>query len=197
MNKYSASMVSHAFWMDEFSEYIDLVNEGMSEEEIRSKSIDDNYFKQSSKSRARDMFNVLSKRVNSLDKDLITLFPSLDIQNQRLVNLISIMNINTLFKEFMYETYRDELIVGDEKLNDYEVEGFFNQKMQESDQVAQWTEKTIGRLRSVFKTFVREAGLMKDHGDYDDVIRPLIDFRLEDSLRTNQNNEALAIFLGR
>lgn len=197
MKKYSAGMVSHAFWLNEFSQYIDLVNDGISKEEIKNKGLEDNYFKQSSKVRAKRMIGVLDRRVESLDEDYWELYPKLDVNSQKVVNLIAIMNNNQLFKEFMYEIYRDELIVGDAKLYDYEVESFFNQKVQESEQIAKWTDVTIKRLTGVFKTFNREAGLLKDQGKYDDVIRPVIDYRLEDLLVAKKNNEMLAILLGR
>lgn len=197
MKKYSAGMVSHAFWLNEFSQYVGLVDDGISKEEIKVKSLEDNYFKQSSKARAKDMFNILSRRVESLDEDYWELYLKLDVTSQKVVNLIAIMNNNQLFKEFMYEVYRDELIVGDAKLYNYEIESFFNQKIQENEQIAKWTDVTIRRLMGVFKTFNREAGLLRDQGKYDDVIRPVIDYRLEDLLVTKRNNEMLAILLGR
>lgn len=197
MKKYSAGMVSHSFWQDEFSQYIDLVNEGLSADEIKYKSIEENYFHQSSKARSKDLNNVLKRRVTKLNQDYIKLYPSLQLTDKELVNLMSIMKLNSLFEEFMYETYRDELIVGDAKLYDYEVESFFSRKQQENAQVANWTDQTITRLTGIFKTFIREAGLMKDHGEYDDVIRPFMDYRLENLMRINKDNRILSIFLGR
>lgn len=190
-------MVSHSFWQDEFSQYIDLVNEGLSADEIKYKSIEENYFHQSSKARSKDLNNVLKRRVTKLNQDYIKLYPSLQLTDKELVNLMSIMKLNSLFEEFMYETYRDELIVGDAKLYDYEVESFFSRKQQENAQVANWTDQTITRLTGIFKTFIREAGLMKDHGEYDDVIRPFMDYRLENLMRINKDNRILSIFLGR
>jgi len=197
MKKYSAGMVSHSFWFEEFSKYIDLVNEGLSTEEIKDKSIEDNYFKQTSAYRAKRMVNVLAKRVSKLGEAYIVAYPTLQLSDRKLVNLMAIMKTDDLFEDFMYETYRDELIVGDSKLHDYEVEGFFNRKQQESEQVAGWTDETIKRLMGIFKTFVREAGLMTDKGDYDEIIRPFMNFQLEDLMTTNNDNKISAIFLGR
>lgn len=190
-------MVSHSFWQDEFSQYIELINEGLSVDEIKEKSIEDNYFHQSSKARSKDLNNILRRRVTKLNQDYIDIYPSLQLADKKLINLMSIMKVNNLFEEFMYETYRDELIVGDAKLYDYEVGSFFSRKQQESEQVASWTDQTITRLTGVFKTIVREAGLMKDQGEYDDVIRPFVDYRLEDMMRVNKDNRILSIFLGR
>lgn len=197
MKKYSAGMVSHSFWQDEFSQYVDLVNEGLSDDEIRTKCVDDNYLQQKSVHRATDLFNVLRKRISFLDESYIEAYPTMQLSDKKLVNLMSIIKMDNLFEDFMYETYRDELIVGDAQLHDYEVEGFFNRKQQESEQVADWTDQTIKRLTGIFKTFIREAGLMSDKGDYDEVIRPLIGYQLEDLMTANNDNKILAIFLGR
>jgi len=197
MKKYSAGMVSHSFWQDEFSQYIDLVNDGLSREEIKCKSVEDNYFQQSSVNRSTDVFNTLTRRVFILDESYIEAYPTLQLSDKKLVNLMSIIKTDKLFEEFMYETYRDELIVGDAKLHDYEVAGFFNRKQQESEQVAGWTDQTIKRLTGVFKTFVREAGLMKNQGNYDEVIRPFMNYQLEDLMNASNDKKILAIFLGR
>ncbi|MFH5811800.1 DUF1819 family protein [Companilactobacillus sp. FL22-1] len=197
MKKYSAGMVSHSFWQDEFSQYIDLLNNGLTADEIRNKSINDNYFHQTSEARSRDLNNVLKRRIAKLDSSYIEIYPSLLLADKKLINLMSILKLNPLFEDFMYETYRDELIVGDAKLYDYEVAGFFNRKQQESVQIANWTDQTIKRLTGIFKTFIREADLMKDQGEYDEVIRPIMDYRLEDLMTSNNDNKILAIFLGR
>lgn len=190
-------MVSHAFWQDEFSQYIDLVNKGLNAEEIKQKSIEDNYFQQISKRRSENLSRTLRRRIASLDKSYVETYPKLPLSDKKIVNLMSITKIDDLFSDFMYETYRDELIVGDAKLYDYEVEGFFNRKQQESKQVAGWTDQTIRRLTLTFKTFIREAGLMKDKGEYDEIIRPFMGYQLEDLMNANKDNKILAIFLGR
>lgn len=197
MKKYSAGMVSDSFWQDEFSIYIELMNEGLTPDEIREKAIESNYFHQRSKNRIIRMINTMKRRIASLDESYIEIYPELQLADKKIINLMSIMKMDDLFEEFMYETYRDELIVGDAKLYDYEVEGFFNRKQQESTQIANWTDQTIKRLTGIFKTFIREAGLMKDQGEYDDVIRPIMDYRLEDLMTANHDNKILAIFLGR
>jgi len=197
MPKYSATMVSHSFWFTEFQEYIELLNEGLIEDEIRTKAIDENYFKQRTVARTKDVLLILNRRLETLDMDYFTLLPKLDLNNQRLVNLISIMNMDQLFFEFMYEIYRGELILGDAQLHEYEIEAFFNRKRVESVQVAGWTDETVERLTSTFKSFAREAGLLIDQNEYDSVRRPMVDLRLEDLLRKKNANQNLAVLLGR
>lgn len=197
MAEYSATMVSQSFWFSEFKQYIDLVNDGQTVAEIREKVVDQNTFQQSTAARAQDMFNTVKRRVATLDSAYLELFVTLDVGSQKLVNLISIMKLDQLFDEFMYEVYRDELVLGDSQLHDYEVEAFFSRKQAENAQIATWTNETIERLIRIFKTFPREAGLMSDRGNYDQVKRPLLDLSLESLLQGKKEHRILAVLLGR
>lgn len=197
MPQYSASLVSHSFWFQEFSQYLALRAQGDDDEYIRYLAIEENVFQQQSTARARRMVQTLKRRINVLDEDYYDLFPSLDLANQKLVNLSASLQLDPLFNDFLYEVYRNELILGDAKLYSYEVEAFFSQKQIENARVAAWTEQTTRRLASTFKSFLREAGLLEDQGDYDQVKRPLLDTRLEILLHTKGLTRLLAAFLGR
>lgn len=197
MPQYSASMVSHSFWFNEFSQYLELKEQGNNDDDIRYLAIEENLFQQQSTARALRMVQTLKRRVNVLDEDYFDLFSSLDLTNQKLINLSASLQLDPLFDEFLYEVYRNELILGDAKLYSYEVEAFFSQKQIENPKVASWTEQTTRRLASTFKAFLREAGLLEDQGDYDQVKRPLLDTRLEILLHTKGLTRQLAAFLGR
>ncbi|NLR09719.1 MULTISPECIES: DUF1819 family protein [Lactobacillaceae] len=197
MARYSASMITHSFWFNEFSQYLALRSQGISDDDIRLMSVEENYFQQRSTARARDMVRTIKRRVSVLDEDYFDLFPSLDLANQKLINLISVLKINQLFDDFMYEVYRSELLLGDAKLHSYEVEAFFNQQQVANEQISKWTEQTIHRLAGTFKTFLREADLLEDQGDFDLVKRPLLDTRLEILLQSKGATRQLAALLGR
>ncbi|WP_367295968.1 DUF1819 family protein [Levilactobacillus yonginensis] len=197
MSQYSASIITHSFWFTEFSQYLELRDQGIDDADIRSMSIDDNYFQQQSTARALDMVRVVKQRVDTLDVDYFDLFPSLDLENQKIVNLLASLHLNRLFDEFMYEVYRNELLLGDAKLHSYEIEAFFSQKQVENEKIASWKEETIRRMAGTFKTFLREADLLENQGDYDLVKRPLLDVRLEMLLHTKGEDRQLAALVGR
>lgn len=197
MAQYSASMITHSFWFREFSQYLELREQGISDEDIRDMGIDENYFQQQSQARSRDMIRTIKSRVDVLDDDYFDLFPSLDLANQKIINLVASLKLNRLFDDFLYEVYRSELLLGDAKLHSYEIEAFFNQKQAANDQIATWTEQTVHRLSGTFKTFLREADLLEDQGDFDLVKRPLLDIRLELLLQEKGATRQLAALLGR
>ncbi|AKP67180.1 DUF1819 family protein [Companilactobacillus ginsenosidimutans] len=197
MPEYSANMISHSFWQDEFTLYIDFLNDDFTDAEIRKMAVEDNCFQQKTEARSIDTYRTLKRRIGSLDDDYLELYPSLDVSNKKLVNIISIMLMDKLFDEFMYEVFREEIMLGDSMLHDYEIEAFFTRKQVESDQVANWSDQTITRLTGLFKTFNRNAGLMIDKGSYDEIVRPFLDFRLEDLLQEKKQFRQLASLTGR
>lgn len=197
MSHYSATLVSQSFWFREFSQYLDLLTQGLSPEDIRDEALEENAFRMSSPARAKKMIYAVQRRVAVLDVDYYDLFPYLDIVNQKLVNLLAVMFSDTLFDEFMYEVYRKELLLGDGQLHPFEVETFFNQKRLENLQAARWTPQTVRRLASSYLSFLRETNLLVNQGTYDHVNRILIDQRLVTLLRAKEANPELAALIGR
>lgn len=184
MKEYRAT-VNHAFWFDEIKQYIQLVNSGVSAQEIRDEAINNNIFLATTSRRAKQMVGELERRVSSLSADIIKLFPQLDVQNQRIVTMISIMNTNKLIANFMYESYRTELITGDRLIDSREYMAFFNKKQSENLEIAKWTEPTIKRMKGIVKTFLRDAGLVEEREGKDYLKRPQLNSQLRQLLINN------------
>lgn len=178
MKKYNAGIVSTAFWYDEFRQYLQLINSGLTVEEIRQRAIEQNIFLASTKSRAKRMIGALSRRVASLDEDEKELFDALDIPNQKALNMVAIMNTNKLIREFMYEIYRNELILGDSVIEPHEYIAFFNKKQSESAEIAAWTDQTVHRMKGIIHTFLIDAGLVVEENGKDFIKRLQLNRRL-------------------
>lgn len=58
------------------------------------------------------IFNTVSTRVKELDTSLLALFEDCDISNQKFIVLLAIMRSDRLFFEFIYEGYREKLMLG-------------------------------------------------------------------------------------
>ena len=168
MKEYSAGIVSHAFWYDEFRQYIQLLNDGLTPAEIRVEVLQKNIFLASTPSRAKRMIGGLERRVAAINQDVLDIFLHLDIANQKVVDMISVMKTNKLIGEFMYEAYRSELILGDSVIEEHEYTAFFNKKQSESAEVAAWTDQTIHRIKGIIHTFLLDSGLVveRDGKDY-------------------------------
>ncbi|KRN19468.1 DUF1819 family protein [Lacticaseibacillus camelliae] len=197
MASYSAGAVKYPFWFYEFKQAMEWLDEGETWDQIQSRIITHNWFKLTSKGRRQNLYSQLTKRVMSLTDPIYSVFFNTDTDNQRLIDLIGLMNTNLLFKTFILRTYRDELMMGDQKLEDFEIQAFFRRLQAEDEKVAKWQDETIDRLAGTFRNYLRQAGLAKLNGSTLLVTRPLLDPALEDALVEVNHQDYVAALTGR
>lgn len=157
-------MNSHALWFNEFKICMELYRDGFTSAEIKEKSKDDNVLQMPSKDRARRAVDNLTKRIEALPSSIKEIFFSLNVENQKIVALLSLMLTNRLLDEFCYEVLRNEMIVGSTELANYKVVAFMQQKQAQDEQLANWSEQTAKRARNMLITFLKDAGLITTEG---------------------------------
>ena len=178
-DKYSAGLVSQSFWFVEFKKVIKLINEGKTDDEIKELCINENLFGAAKEYRAKRMYGYIWKRVKKLDDNLIQLFLSSDLQTQKLINLIAILRGDRLFFEFVFEVYREKILLGTPTLEDKDANIFFNNKEIQTEDVAKLTDATRKRLRSAYFNFMVDANLLSLNGKEKTITPPIIDIALE------------------
>ena len=183
--EYSAGMVKLSFWFSEFRKVIRLLNSGKTLPEIKKINLEENIFSAPTQARAIQIFNTVSTRVKSLDQSFYTLFEQSDISNQKLIVLIAVMQSDRLFFDFVYEVYREKLIIGVAELADSDFGIFFKDKQLQSEKVARWTDYTLKRLGKCYKTMLMEAGVTDRAKGNRKILKPILDKSLEDCLMAN------------
>ena len=158
--KYSAGLVSQSFWFVEFKKVIKLLNEGKTEKEIKELCINDNFFGAINENRAKRMYGYIWNRVKRLDDTMIHLFETSDLTTQKLINLIAILLGDRLFLEFIFEVYREKMIIGTDELSDFDLNIFFKNKEVQSDTVATWIDRTKRRHDSAYYNFMIDSNLI-------------------------------------
>ena len=193
---YSAGMVKLSFWFLESKKMVALLNSGMEFDEIKKLNLESNIFAAPTQARAIQMYNTISTRLKALDRSFYNLFDQMDVSNQKLLVLISIMASDTLFFDFMYEVFREKLIIGMNEIADRDVNVFFKDKQSQNDRVAKWTDYTLKRLGDCYKTLLMEAGVLNKTTGQREIIRPLIDRSLESNLKKQNMDLYISIFQG-
>lgn len=153
--------------------------------EIRTLHIDENIFSTPTKARSVQIFNTVSTRVKSLDQSFYQLFEKSEMSTQKIIVLISIMLTDSLFFGFVYEVYRDKLIIGSDELADSDIRIFFKNKQLQNERVANWTDYTLKRLGTCYKTILLEAGLTGSRIGTRKILKPILDKSLEECLKNN------------
>lgn len=195
--KYSASAVKLSFWFAEFRKVISFLHSGKSLNDIKELAVTDNIFSAATPMRSEQIFNTVTSRVLSLPEDYHNLFEKSNLETQKIIALIAVMETDALFYDFMNDVYREKLITGNTILTDADIRIFFTDKQRESEKVSGWTDATLDRLKRCYKTYLSEAGLLLERGKGDrKIIKPLIDNRLSALLAETNKNQIVSILLG-
>jgi hypothetical protein len=184
-NEYSAGMVKRSFWFSEFRRAIQHLDAGKTIAEIKQMNIKENIFAAPTQARAIQIFNTVVRRIKSLDQAFYLLFEQSDVSMQKIITLIAIMATDRLFFDFVYEVYREKLILGSDELADSDIRIFFKNKQMQSEKVAIWTDYTLKRLGTCYKTLLMEAGITDCSTGNRKILKPILDKSLEDCLRAN------------
>lgn len=172
---YSAGAVKFAFWFPEFRKEIAMLSDGMSLDEIKSACLDKNVFNASTPARAAMMYQTVTARIQELDASIYPLFQQSDLATQKLVNLTAIMMHESLFFDFMYEVFREKILMGTNELNDRDVRIFFRDKQLQDSKAATWTDQTLQRLGRTYKSYILGAGLSDQGQKTRKLFKPILD----------------------
>ncbi len=176
---YSAGLMSQSFWFLEFKKAVRLKKEGLDYDEIKKKCIEENLFGAAKEYRALRMAGYIITRMKAMDDTLIELFHSSDLATQKLINLIAILRTDRLFFEFIYDVYREKVMLGVECMEDTDVNIFFNRKETQSEVIADWKDSTKKHLRSCYLNFMTDANLLTVIEKKKNITPPILDIALE------------------
>lgn len=194
--QYSAGMVSRPFWYIEAKKTAKYLIECKDTKEIKDIVVKENIYQVSSEHRATQVFNTVVRRISSLDDFLINSIVNADIATSKLVVLLSVMKTDRLFFEFMYEIFRDKLILGDFNLKDRDVSNFFDTKKSQSEVISKWTDATITKLKRCYVRMLFEAGLINNSSG-DRTITPVImDYKVSSYLKEHNMSALICAITG-
>ena len=196
IQNYNAGITSYALWFSEFKLCVSMYQEGNTLDDIKQASDNNNVLEMPSRDRAKRASRNLTKRLKILPENIINQFEFLDVNNQKLVALLSMMLTNRLLNEFVYEVYRNEIILGDRVLEEREMIEFITRKQMESEQIAKLTDETSKRVRGILKTILRDAGLLNREKNIDIVLQPVIDIHLAKLMKQDHLNKELTALGG-
>ena len=155
------------------------MKDGLSFDEIKKKCVEENLFGAAKEYRALRMAGYIVNRLKVMDDTMVDLFLTSDLATQKLINLITILKQDLLFFEFIYEVYREKVILGSETLDDMDVKSFFTKKEAQSVLILGWKESTKNHLRSSYTGFMADANLLSVVDREKRITPPVLDIALE------------------
>ena len=183
--EYSAGIVSKGFWFLEFKKYLELLKIGNNENEIRKMQDEENIFSAPSKDYGKRIISEINKRIKVLSEEIKELFFESDTGTQKVINLLSIMGTDKLFFEYVYNSYRNELLLGTKEYNPGIVMKFLKEKAEQNEEVAKFSEKTLKRMQGTYGNYLKEAGLLEEKNKKILYGKVYLDYELEKLLMEN------------
>ncbi len=183
--EYSAGIVSKGFWFLEFKKFLEFLKNGKNEIEIRKLQDEENIFSASSKDYGKRIISEVNKRIKILPEGIKELFFKSDTGTQKVINLLSIMETDKLFFEYVYNSYRNELLLGTKEYNPGIVMKFLKEKAEQNEEVAKFSEKTLKRMQGTYGNYLKEAGLLEEKNKEILYGKVYLDYELEKLLRKN------------
>ena len=193
---YSAGLMSQSCWFIEFKRIVQLIATGKAEEEIKRECLENNLLGAVKEYRAKRMYGYLINRAKMLDEELIQLFMDGDLSTQKLINLVAILRGDRLFFEFLFEVYREKAILGQEELEDKDVNVFFRNKGNQSEIVENWNDSTKKHLKSNYMTCMADAGLIQVNKKKRIITTPIVDSQLAKYLERSGDHSLLVAISG-
>ena len=183
--EYSAGIVSKGFWFLEFKKFLEFLKDGKNENEIRKMQEEENIFSAPSKDYGKRIISEINKRIKVLPKEIKELFFESDTGTQKVINLLSIMGTDKLFFEYVYNSYRNELLLRTKEYNPGIVMKFLKEKAEQNEEVAKFNETTLKRMQRTYGNYLKEAGLLEEKNKEILYGKVYLDYELEKLLREN------------
>lgn len=193
---YSAGLMSQSFWFAEFRKVVRLISDGKTPDEVRALALSENLFGATKEYRAKRICGYLLNRVKTMDTGLLALFGKSDMSTQKLINLLTILRLDRLFFEFLFEVYREKVILGSPCLEDSAVRIFFKDKEVQSTEVEGWKDTTKRHLQSNYLNFMIQANLLTEIRKEKRITPPILDRPFELYLMDNGETALLKAITG-
>lgn len=182
-NKYTTTLNGAQFLLYEFSQIVKLKEQGLTDEEIKEKVIDENILQQEKVSSLKRRLRYLLPRVNVLDETLRCFVIHESIDTSKVINFYSILKTDRLFYEFMNEVIKEKFKSNNYNLEKKDLNAFFTYKAEQNDTLKSWSDSTIQRLKQVYMRMLEEVGILTDRKT-GELKRLIIDDQLKSHLRS-------------
>lgn len=193
--KYSAGMVSCLFWLNETLKTIPYYLDKISISEMKKIVVAQNLYQVRAEDRCKRIAGVIYKRLNTLNIDLIEEMKNSDINTARTIHLISIMKSDLLFFEFMNLVFKKTLQLGKKNLEVADIKNFFDEKIAQSEEVANFSTSAIAKLKQTYVKFLIESEIV-ENAKTKKILIPYIDYRIQDLLKKSDCGIYLSTITG-
>lgn len=174
MEDYSAKLTGEPFLFYETKILAEYMNNGMPSIDIKKKNIEENLIKYSKPTSILRVNSPIIRRLETLNKELLEVFVEGDLETSKLILLYAIMKNDRLVKEFVFDLYKDKLLMREEIITKPQIDFWFDSKIRCSETLKSISYATENKLKQVIMKIMQDSGLVKKEKSLFKIIRPLL-----------------------
>lgn len=192
--KGSAQITREQFLFYEMRTTAKLICEGLEDNEIIDRIVEDNLFQYPTEKSIRRMAKACIVRWKGIcDIDLVEAVASQSSETAKQICLYAMMKQYRLVWDFMITVIGEKYRMQDFSFSKMDVNVFFMQLQEQDDYVAGWSESTMKKIRQILIRVLAENEYLDDIKA--DHINPVwLNPVLENAIRSNNDDRALAAF---
>lgn len=192
--KGSAQITREQFLFYEMRTTAKLICEGLEDNEIIDRIVEDNLFQYPTEKSIRRMAKACIVRLKGIcDIDLVEAVASQSSETAKQICLYAMMKQYRLVWDFMITVIGEKYRMQNFSFSQMDVNVFFMQLQEQDDYVAGWSESTMKKIRQVLIRVLAENEYLDDIKA--DHINPVwLNPVLENAIRSNNDDRALAAF---
>lgn len=192
--KGSAQITREQFLFYEMRTTAKLIREGLEDNEIIDRIVEDNLFQYPTEKSIRRMAKACIVRLKGIcDIDLVEAVASQSSETAKQICLYAMMKQYRLVWDFMITVIGEKYRMQNFSFGQMDVNVFFMQLQEQDDYVAGWSESTMKKIRQILIRVLAENEYLDDIKA--DHINPVwLNPVLENAIRSNNDDRALAAF---
>ena len=194
MGQYNGSLTREQFLFFEMRITAKLMTEGLSDDEVVVRIIEENLFQYPTERSVKKMARVCIERLNAMrDQSLVQAIASQSSELAKQICLYAIMKYSKLVYEFMVTVIGDKYSSKDYSFGRIDLNVFFMRLQEQDDDVASWSDATIQKIKQVITKMLVETEYI-DNTKSDHLNSVWLNPILENVLRERGETEVLKAF---
>ena len=194
MGQYNGSLTREQFLFFEMRITAKLMTEGLSDDVVVGRIIEENLFQYPTERSVKKMARVCIERLNAMrDQSLVQAIASQSSEIAKQICLYAIMKYSKLVYEFMVTVIGDKYSSKDYSFGRIDLNVFFMRLQEQDDDVASWSDATIRKIKQVITRMLVETEFI-DNTKSDHLNPVWLNPILENVLQERGETEVLKAF---
>lgn len=163
-SEYNGGLTREQFLFYEIRIVAKLILQGYSRDEILEKVREDNLFQFPTERMINNMVGTCFKRIDALDsEELVYQLANAPADTAKQINLYAIMKYNRIVWDFMTTVIGEKFRTQEFEYSKKDLNVFFMQLQEQNEQIAEWSELTIRKIKQVLNRMLVECDYLESN----------------------------------